>query len=78
MKKLIYTDLSLMPFGNFKHKALVEVPAWYLLQIYEENKFKKSEKQQALKVYIEANIEVLQKEKKEDCISSENNLDYIN
>ena len=54
-----YTDESLMPFGMHKDKPLVDVPASYLIWLYENNKCN-----QPLKLYIEENMDVLQIEVK--------------
>lgn len=48
-------DSSLMPFGLYKGKKLANVPASYLLYIYENFKFL----QEDLKKYIKENMDVL-------------------
>lgn len=52
-------DTDLMPFGKHQGKALVNVPADYLLWLYQEGKVNKD-----LKKYIEDNLDVLKKEVK--------------
>ena len=64
----MYTDTTPMPFGKHKGKELQEVPASYLLWLYEEKGFKKSERHQNLKAYIEDNMEVLEKEIEENTL----------
>lgn len=46
-----YTDKTLMPFGKYKGKALVNVPAEYLLWLRAQNC-----NNAALVAYIDANI----------------------
>ncbi|PPL04962.1 Putative quorum-sensing-regulated virulence factor [Parapedobacter indicus] len=53
------TDASLMPFGIHKGKRLIDVPAKYLIWLYDENKCSG-----ALKDYIEDNMDALKKETK--------------
>lgn len=52
-------DTDLMPFGQHKGKKLIDVPAKYLLWLYENNKCST-----AIKEYIIDNLEVLKKEVK--------------
>lgn len=53
----VLTDDSIMWFGDYKGRKLVNVPASYLLYIYNNNKaFGK------LKDYIEDNLQVLEVE----------------
>jgi len=54
-------DESLMPFGEFKNRKLVNVPASYLIFLYEEEKC-----DEELKEYIEDNLEILKREKKQE------------
>lgn len=54
------TDQSLMPFGAFKGHKLANVPAWYLLKIYDEGWIFDN-----LKKYIDDNRQALEREKKE-------------
>ncbi|WP_262246971.1 putative quorum-sensing-regulated virulence factor [Parapedobacter soli] len=51
------SDASLMPFGIHKGKRLIDVPAKYLIWLYEENKC-----HGPLKDYIEDNMDALKKE----------------
>lgn len=48
------TDESLMPFGKFKGRALANVPAAYLIWVWEE-----TEVREPLKSYIKDNLDVL-------------------
>ncbi len=57
MNKL--SDNSLMPFGKYKGEKMVNVPASYLLWIYENNKCTKE-----VAFYVRDNYEVLKKENK--------------
>jgi len=52
------TDLDQMPWGKYKGEKMINVPAWYLLWLLENNKCSGD-----VKKYIEDNKEVLQKEK---------------
>jgi uncharacterized protein (DUF3820 family) len=49
-----------MPFGAFKGHKLANVPAWYLLKIYDEGWIFDN-----LKKYIDDNRQALEREKKE-------------
>jgi uncharacterized protein (DUF3820 family) len=50
-------DYSIMPFGKYKGRQLINVPASYLIWLYDNNKaFGK------LKEYIKDNLDVLQKQ----------------
>ena len=51
------TDESPMPFGKHKNKKMIDVPASYLLFLFEENKCNKE-----VKEYIEDNMDVLKKQ----------------
>jgi uncharacterized protein (DUF3820 family) len=51
------TDESPMPFGKFKGQKLIEVPARYLLWLYENNKAYGQ-----LKEYIADNLDALRLE----------------
>lgn len=53
------TGESIMPFGAYKGIELVNVPASYLLYLYNSNKCFGD-----LKAYIKENLEVLEKEVK--------------
>ena len=59
MKKI--TDNSLMPYGKYKGKKMANIPASYLLWMYRNDKLFK-----ALEVYVEENMDVLEKEEKEE------------
>ena len=50
-------DDTLMPFGKYKGYKLIDVPADYLLYLYEQGNL-----QEDLKEYIEDNMNVLLKE----------------
>lgn len=52
-------DNSIMPFGKHKGKKLANVPAQYLLWLYNQQEFVISSN---LKDYISDNLEVLQQE----------------
>lgn len=51
------TDHSVMPFGKYKGKAMVQVPADYLIWLYDYNKCSG-----AVKQYIADNLQVLKGE----------------
>lgn len=53
------TDESIMPFGIHKGKRLIDVPAQYLIWLYDNNKCSGP-----LKDYIEDNMDALKKEVK--------------
>ena len=55
------TDESKMPFGKYAGQKLANVPASYLLWLYNENKCYGE-----LKSYIKENLQVLQTEIKRD------------
>ena len=57
-----YNDDTLMPFGVHQGKRLEDVPAWYLLYIYD----KKPNLDKRMREYIEDNMDVLQKEVNEN------------
>ena len=52
-------DSSLMPFGKYKGDKMINVPASYLLWLYNENKCNKN-----VRDYIEENLDVLKMELK--------------
>lgn len=52
-----YTDETIMPFGVHVGKAVANVPAGYLIALYE-----KGIAYGALKAYIQDNLDVLKKE----------------
>lgn len=55
------TDNSLMPYGKYKGKKMANMPASYLLWMYRNDKLFK-----ALEVYVEENMDALEKEEKEE------------
>jgi len=55
------TDESLMPFGKFKGQKLIDVPARYLVWLYDNNKAFG-----VLKEYIRENMDALQLEIKSE------------
>ena len=56
-----YTDATIMPFGKHKGKKLIDVPAHYLIWLYEFNEPLRHEQ---LKEYIQDNLQALKKELK--------------
>lgn len=52
-------DTDKMPFGKYQGTAMANVPASYLLWLYQEGKLN-----QEVKAYIEDNMDVLKKEAK--------------
>jgi len=56
------TDTTLMPFGKHKGKKMIDVPAFYLKFIYDNNMLCKNNE---LREYIEDNMDVINKEIKE-------------
>jgi uncharacterized protein (DUF3820 family) len=50
------TDDSLMPFGKYKDYSMINVPASYLLWLYENDKCNKE-----VKEYIEDNLDFIKK-----------------
>ena len=66
---MILTDTDIMPFGKHQGKEMQEVPADYLIWLKDNMKgttmFDGSDKK-AVWDYIEDNLEVLEKEAKED------------
>jgi len=55
-------------FGKFKGKQITEVPAWYLLWCYEQDWFKKNNKE--MYTFVKINLKVLKKQKEEDDLES--------
>lgn len=55
------TDESLMPFGKYKGEKLANVPAGYLIWLYDNKKLFGD-----LKKYCEENIEVLKIQKRQE------------
>lgn len=51
------TDESIMPFGKYKGEKMADVPADYLLWLYENNKCGGE-----VKAYIEDNLQVIKDE----------------
>lgn len=51
------TDSSLMPFGKYKGDKLIDIPASYLLWLYE------NDKAGAIKSYIEENLDAIKQGK---------------
>jgi len=73
MSKKVLNDDSPMPFGKFKDRRMEDVPAEYLLWLWEENKDRYklyagsrplTEDQRAIMDYIDDNMEVLKQELK--------------
>ena len=59
----VLTDDSILEFGNLhKGKKLINVPASYLLFVYENN----YNTGKALRAYIEDNMDVLKKQRDEE------------
>lgn len=51
------TDSSIMPFGKYQGDRLIDIPASYLLWLYENNKAG------SIKSYIEENLDAIRKGK---------------
>ena len=51
------TDESLMPLGKYKGEKMANVPASYLIWLYDENKCNRN-----VREYIEDNLDVIQEE----------------
>lgn len=60
------TDNSLMPYGKYKGKKMANIQASYLLWMYRNDKLFK-----ALEVYVEENMDALEKEEKEELYKRE-------
>lgn len=58
----IYVDTTIMPFGKYKGRHLKDVPAYYLLYLFDQLNIK----DRALKEYIKDNEDVLRKEMGEE------------
>lgn len=58
---MAYTDETPMPFGKYKGLDLEDVPASYLLWLYEEGNLLGE-----LKEYIEDNMQVLEQQKEQE------------
>lgn len=57
MSNTLFTDESIMPFGKYKGKAMVNVPAHYLLWLWENAKLSGT-----LKTYIQNNLDAIKLE----------------
>ena len=55
-----FTDKSIMPWGKYKGKKMANVPADYLLWVFENNKCSYD-----VALYVRDNMDVLQKQVKE-------------
>lgn len=62
MSNVQFTDNSLMPLGKYKGKKLIEVPAHIFIYLWEQSWFDRTG---PLGKYIEYNLQVLQKQEKE-------------
>lgn len=62
---MIYTDESKMPYGQHVGKQLKDVPASYLLFIYENHDLNSTQRW-GLRVYIEDNLQVLNLQAKQN------------
>lgn len=62
METKAFTDDTKMPFGKHQGKRMEEVPADYLIWLYDEYK---DTLREGLRLYIEDNLDVLKKEIKE-------------
>ena len=51
------TDESLMPLGKYKGEKMANVPASYLIWLYDENKCNRN-----VREYIDDNLDVIQEE----------------
>lgn len=56
----LLTDESLMPYGKYKDYKMANVPASYLMWLYDNNKCDK-----AVRWYIERNMDAIQLELKQ-------------
>jgi len=54
---IVLTDKSLMPFGKYQGKPMEDVPADYLMWLYDNDKYSEQ-----VKVYIEDNMDVIKKQ----------------
>lgn len=52
-----FTDSSKMPFGKYKGDRLIDIPASYLLWLYE------NDRAGSIKSYIEENLDAIKKGK---------------
>jgi len=53
----VLTDESLMPFGKYQGKPMEDVPADYLMWLYDNEKCSEQ-----VKAYIEDNMDVIKKQ----------------
>lgn len=60
-KKIIYTDETPFPYGKFTGVPMQDVPASYLIWMYDRNKLT-----EPLSRYVEENLDVLEQELKEE------------
>jgi len=62
---MILLDESPMPFGKYKGTEMANVPAWYLIWLWEKQGTTKpfGEKAEAVQAYILDNLDVLRIEK---------------
>jgi uncharacterized protein (DUF3820 family) len=56
-----FTDETLMPWGKFQGEKMANVPAWYLIWLYEHQKCAGK-----LEEYIKDNLDVLREEIKQE------------
>ena len=59
-----YTDNSQMPFGKHQGKRLIDVPAYYLLWLWENQYDSKADEAKPVSVYIFDNLDVLKSQVK--------------
>lgn len=60
----IYDDNTQMPWGKHKGKKLIDVPASYLLWLWDQGGMEKNNL--SLKMYISENMDVLKKQANEN------------
>lgn len=65
---IILTDESPMPFGKHRGKAMANVPAKYLLWLWDQNQGQKpfGEDSKSVQLYISQNLDALKLEVKDD------------
>lgn len=59
MQEIVYHPHSLMPYGKYKGKMLVHVPAEYMLWLWDTSEQGKRMYDRKLAKYIEDNLEAL-------------------
>lgn len=59
---ITYTDDTPMPWGGFKDVKLGNIPAWYLIKLYENERIIRGN--EALKKYIADKLPALKQQKK--------------